>query len=50
MPANITFDDGDVVKECFHVLLPWIKWDQVGSSANYVEMAQAHARMSPRPV
>ena len=47
MPANITFAGGDVVKERFHVLLLWIK---VGSSANYVEMAQAHARMSPRPV
>ena len=47
VPANITFAGGDVVKERFHVILPWIK---VGSSANYVEMAQAHARMSPRPV
>ena len=47
VPANITFAGGDVVKERFCVLLPWIK---VGSSANYVEMAQAHERLSPRPV
>ena len=50
VPANITFAGGDVVKERFYVLLPWIK---VGSSANclnYVEMAQAHERLSPRPV
>ena len=32
VPANITFAGGDVVKERFHMLLPWIK---VGSSANY---------------
>ena len=31
VPANITFAGGDVVKERFYVLLPWIK---VGSSAN----------------
>ena len=50
MPANITFAGGDVVKERFYVLFPWIK---VGSSANclnYVEMAQVHERLSPRPV
>ena len=33
MPANITFAGGDVVKERFHMLLPWII--KVGSSANY---------------
>ena len=38
MPANIMFAGGDVVKECFHMLLPRIK---VESSVNCVEMAQA---------
>ena len=36
LPADITFADGEVVKERFHVLLPRIK---VGSrSVNYVKM------------